>query len=329
MNEYSKDLFPLVSVVIPTFNRPKYFKEALDSALNQTYRNVEIFISDNSTDDATEKLIATYDDARIKYFRHENFDANDNWNFARDYNNPAAEYVAWLMDDDIFYPPKIEKMIEVYRNEPGISLVTSKRHYIDANGKITGEASVPFKNSGIISGETVGNFLFHTFTNCVGEPTTPLIRKKFLRDGDLCWNDDERGYFNLVDMSTWCQLLSKGNLFFINEPLSCYRTHPGIASLWNYTHPLVAVQWVKLIKSAWERKIFLRTEKDIRQSILGWFKYFVERSLEIPLEPGYHGKEVQTLEKYFVAMAQALSNGYKIELPPVEYSAQDKIKKIR
>ncbi|MBR3499337.1 MAG: glycosyltransferase [Selenomonadaceae bacterium] len=329
LDEYSKDLFPLVSVIIPTFNRPKYFKEALDSALNQTYRNVEIFVSDNSTDDATERLIATYDDARIKYFRHENFDANDNWNFARDYNNPAAEYVNWLMDDDLFYPPKIEKMIEIYQNHPDVSLVTSRRKVIDADGKITCEAATPFENSCRVDGEAVGNFLFKSFNNFIGEPTTVLIRKKFLRDGDLCWHDDERGFFNLVDMSTWAQLLSKGNLFFINEPLSCCRVHSGIASHWVYTPPLSAIQWVKLIKSAWERKIFLRTEKDIRQSILAWFKYFVERGLELPLARGYHGKEVQTLKKYFVTMAQALSNGYKIELPPVEYSAQDKIKKIR
>ena len=322
-------MFPLVSVIIPTFNRPKYFKEALDSALNQTYRNVEIFVSDNSTDDATERLIATYDDARIKYFRHENFDANDNWNFARDYNNPAAEYVNWLMDDDLFYPPKIEKMIEIYRNHSDVSLVTSRRKGINADGKITCEAATPFKDSCRVAGEAVGNFLFKTFNNFIGEPTTVLIRKKFLRDGDLCWHDDERGFFNLVDMSTWAQLLSKGNLFFINEPLSCCRVHSGIASHWVYTPPLSAIQWIKLIKSAWEQKIFLRTEKDIRQSILAWFKYFVERGLELPLARGYHGKEVQTLEKYFVTMAQALSNGYKIELPPVEYSAQDKIKKIR
>lgn len=328
LNEYSKDLFPLVSVVIPTFNRPKYFKEALDSALNQTYRNIEVFISDNSTNDETERLISTYDDARIKYFHHKNFNAHDNWNFARDYNNPAAEYVNWLMDDDLFYPPKIEKMVEVYRNNPDVSLVTAKNCVIDSDGNFLFYAGTPFKSTVKITGEEAGKFIFRNFKNYIGEPTTVLIRKKFLRNGDLCWHDDERGFFNLVDMSTWCHLLTQGNLFFLFEPLSCYRDHSKIASGWKYTPPLVAIQWAKLIKSAWERKIFLKTEKDIRTSIIGWFSFPALRGLDIPLRNNYHGKEVETLEKYFVTMSQALSNGYKIELPPVEYSEQDPIKKI-
>lgn len=320
---------PLVTVIIPTFNRPNFFREALDSALNQTYRNIEIFISDNSTDDATERLVETYDDARIKYFRHKTFDANDNWNFARNYNNPAAEFVNWLMDDDIFLPTKIEKMLDVYRNNPDVSLVTSKRNCIDAAGKILGVSTLPFKISGKLSGEQVGRILLSTFENFIGEPTTVLIRKKFLRDNDLCWHDDERGFFNLVDCSTWLQLLSRGNFYCVDEVLSCYRAHEGIASEWPYTPPLMAIQWVKLLKSAWDKKIFLRTEDELRRAILGWFASPGLRGLSKSLSKNYRGAEVRTLEKYFVMMAAALSNGYKLELLPVEYSAQDAIKKIR
>ena len=213
---------------------------------------MEIFISDNSTDDATEKFIETCSDARIKYFRHKNFTAHDNWNFARDYDNPD------------------------------VSLVTSKRNIMDADGKILGHHKVPFKASAKISGEEAGRILFSNFENFIGEPTTVLIRKRFLRDGDLCRHADERGFFNLVDTSTWLQLLSKGNLFFIDEPLSCYRLHANIATDWLYTAPPVAIQWAKMIKSAWEKKIFLKTEKDVRQSILKWFNFIDFRGLQHP-----------------------------------------------
>ena len=329
LDEYSADLFPLVTITIPTFNRPKFFRDALDSALNQTYRNVEIFISDNSTDDETERVVAGYDDARIKYFRHKNFDANDNWNFARDYNNPAAEYVNWLMDDDIFLPPKIERMVEIYRTNPDVSLVTSLRRTIDVDGQVTGGIRTPFKNSCKVSGDDAGKFLFSKYENFIGQPTTVLIRKKFLRDNDLCWHDDERGFFNLVDMSTWCRLLTQGNLYHIHEPLSCQRVHDGIASDWVYTPPLMAIQWVKLLKAAWDEKIFLHTQDDLRQAILGWFAFPGSRGLIQPMMNNYRGAEVKTLEKYFVMMAQALSNGGRLELLPIEYSAQDVIKKIR
>ena len=320
-----KDLFPLVSVIIPTFNRPQYFKEALDSALNQTYRNIEVIISDNSTDDATEQLVKTYTDTRIKYFRHKNFDAHDNWNFARDYNNPAAKYVNWLMDDDIFYPTKLEKMIEVYRNNPDVSLVTSAKNYIDANGKVTGNNKNPQGNLKI-PGEHAGKLLFIQ-DNYIGEPTTVLIRKKYLRGNDLCWHADERGFFSLVDVSTWCQLLSKGNLVCLNECLSGFRQHAKQATYWSNTYALTPVAWVKLLKSAWEQKIFIKDERTLRVVIMRLISFATNR-LKIFYAKNFTSKEVETLEKTFFALVEALSNGYKIELPPVEYSTQDTIKKI-
>ncbi|RUT63328.1 hypothetical protein C1149_16050 [Clostridium botulinum] len=71
-----KNIFPLVSVLIPTYNRPEYFKEALESVINQTYRNIEIIIGDDSTNDETENLIKenylnNYDN--IKYYHNRKF----------------------------------------------------------------------------------------------------------------------------------------------------------------------------------------------------------------------------------------------------------------
>ena len=173
LDEYSKDLFPLVSVIIPTFNRPKYFREALDSALNQTYRNIEVVVSDNSTGDDTERLIQDYlaIDKRIKYFRHENFTSHDNWNFARNYNNPAAEYVNWLMDDDLFYPTKLEKMVDAYRNNPDVSLVTSAKNFIDADGNVVGNTKELFGKNIKLTGDAAGRYIF-LLDNYIGEPTT-------------------------------------------------------------------------------------------------------------------------------------------------------------
>lgn len=53
----AKNTKPLVTVIIPIFNRLEYFKLALESALNQTYKKIEVIVSDNSTNDETEKLI--------------------------------------------------------------------------------------------------------------------------------------------------------------------------------------------------------------------------------------------------------------------------------
>ena len=150
-------------MIIPTFNRPEFFDMALCSAIAQTYKNIEIVVSDNSTNDETENLMQKYlaKYPNIKYFHHKNFNADDNWNWARHYNNPKAEYVNWLMDDDLFYPEKIEVMIEVYRNNPDVSLVASKRDSIDETNEVMkNPIEFLFDETSLVSGKFAGLMLF-------------------------------------------------------------------------------------------------------------------------------------------------------------------------
>ncbi|MBQ3442757.1 MAG: glycosyltransferase [Selenomonadaceae bacterium] len=86
LKEYSADIFPLVSIIIPIFERPHYFKLALESVLNQTYLNLDIMITDNSNNDETEKLMQPYlkKDKRIKYYHHGDFDRGNKLRFGRD-----------------------------------------------------------------------------------------------------------------------------------------------------------------------------------------------------------------------------------------------------
>lgn len=334
LKEYSEDLFPLVSVIIPTFNRPEYFKIALDSVLNQTYRNFEILVSDNSTNDDTENMMKEYcaRDKRIKYHRHHDFTANDNWNFARSYNNPDAEFVNWLMDDDMFYPRKLELMVEAFRNNPDVSLVTSVRDTMDAAGNITGRMPDPLPSKILsknvkLKGEDAGRLMFNTGKNYIGEPTTGLIRKKFLRNNDMCWTDEEGGFYSLVDISTWCQLLEHGNMFWFAEPLSAFRRHEKQATNWQGNGAIFEISWARLFKTSWEKKVFTHTEDEIRERIINWI-YSASLRLVNAHKTRYHGGEITTLEKTIVSMAQALSNGYHIDLPPREYGDKTKAGRI-
>ena len=314
LDEYSKDIFPLVTIIIPTYNRPHYLKIALDSALNQTYRNIEIFISDNSSNEETKKLIQTYSDARIKYEYHPEFDANGNWNHCRHYNNPQAEYVNWLMDDDLFYPDKIAKMVDIYRNHSDVSLVTSRRNIIDYEGKILGTARTFFNSDIKTEGSKVGNYLFMDDDNAVGEPTTVLISKKFLRNNDICWRDDESGFISLVDISTWLQLLTKGKFFGLYEPLSAMRKHDEQLTNKLNTRLSFAIDWAKNIDYAWNNKYYLKTQKDIRAAIINWISNHAVTALKLSFIQNYTGKRLHLLEKILNAMCNALSNGYKIDI---------------
>ena len=93
---------PLVSVGIPTYNRPKSLIRTLNSILHQTYKNLEIIISDNcSTNADVEKIVMKLcsKDSRIKYFRQKkNMEAAYNFNFVK--NNSNGKYFMWLADDD-------------------------------------------------------------------------------------------------------------------------------------------------------------------------------------------------------------------------------------
>ena len=308
MKKYS----PLVSVIIPTFNNPKYFKLALESALNQTYKNIEVVVSDSSTNDDTEKIVNKYlrKDKRIKYFHHKNFSLNENWNFCRHYNNPDAEFVNWLMDDDLFYPRKIKTMLEIYSDNPKISLVASNYDFIDANGKILPKAEgvEELNDYGEIYGDVAGRILFILEKNYIGNLTNVLIKKKFLRDNDLCYCADEKGAYPLADVSTWLQLLSKGNLYFIDTPLSAQRFQSD-------NDAIFAMCWANLIKCFWKEKIFLEMISDVRFAFLGWMKNAAKIFMNAK-EKDFHGEKLTALEDLNIAMAEALHGDYEIIFPP-------------
>ena len=73
LKEYLKDVFPLVTIMITAYNRPIYFKIALESAINQTYKNIEIVVCDNSTNDECNSVIEPFlkEYKNIRYYKNE------------------------------------------------------------------------------------------------------------------------------------------------------------------------------------------------------------------------------------------------------------------
>ena len=116
---------PLVTIIIQTFNRKNLLKFALSSAINQTYRNIEILIGDNCSQDGTDIYCEqeAQKDSRIKYFRHsQNIGMVGNANFLCDRVN--GEYVVFLNDDDWLDVDYVEKCIAFFSENPSYSLVT-------------------------------------------------------------------------------------------------------------------------------------------------------------------------------------------------------------
>ena len=320
--EYSKELFPLVQILIPTYNRPQFFKIALESALNQTYQNFEIIISDDSTNEETNAAVRPYleKDSRIKYFRNPGFTANDNNDFLNKYQreHPEAEYFSWLFDDDMFYPPKLEYMVEAYRNNPDVSLVSSKRHNIDANGKIIGQMEPLHPKTEKLPGEEVGKHLLMYTANRIGEPSTVLLRKKFLVDED---KKHWRKRPNMIDKpnalgdySQWLYLLEQGNIFWIDEFLSARRVHEGQDSQQTGTWVEIYINFAEEVNEFWRRKKFLKTDAELRHTIIVWLTK-AAGALQTAFLKGYEGRETRMIEKVIPAMVNALQNGGNIKFP--------------
>ena len=111
MTEQTQDTTPLVSVVIPTYNRSKELARAIKSVLNQTYQNFEILVVDDGSEEDLRVVCDSFNDQRIKFLRN---DTHINANVARNRGIKEAqgEYIAMLDSDDEYLPHHLNRRIE-------------------------------------------------------------------------------------------------------------------------------------------------------------------------------------------------------------------------
>ena len=109
MKKIREKFNPLVSIVIPVYNGENYVSEAINSALKQTYKNIEIIVVDDGSKDNTKKICESYGN-KIRYFRKENGGTSTALNLG--IKNMRGEYFSWLSHDDMYYPDKIKREIE-------------------------------------------------------------------------------------------------------------------------------------------------------------------------------------------------------------------------
>lgn len=112
---------PLVSVIIPTYNRGRLILDSINSVLNQTYKNIELIVVDDCSTDDTEKTVKSIDDSRIKYIKLEK---NSGACVARNKGIEISrgEFIAFNDSDDLWLPEKINSQLDfLYENNAEIS----------------------------------------------------------------------------------------------------------------------------------------------------------------------------------------------------------------
>lgn len=117
----------LVTVIIPTYGGAPQLKRAIFSVINQTFTNLEIFVVDDNDPDSdarkrTEKIIASFNDKRLVYFRHEK---NMNGAAARNTGLAAAQgkYICFLDDDDFYFPERVKDSVDTLEKNPDCDAV--------------------------------------------------------------------------------------------------------------------------------------------------------------------------------------------------------------
>ncbi len=131
---------PLVSICMPVYNGEKYIQSALSCLLNQTYKNIELIISDNASTDSTEAICRSYEniDSRISYFRN-----STNTGMARNFNRvielAKGDYIMMAANDDLWDLTYIEKCINKLEQNPNAAFCISQTDFIDGEGNNIGD----------------------------------------------------------------------------------------------------------------------------------------------------------------------------------------------
>jgi glycosyltransferase involved in cell wall biosynthesis len=204
---------PKVSIVIPVYNWSNYLSKAIESALAQTYSNLEILvINDGSSDNwATEKITLSFGDKIIYYYK-------ENWWVATALNfwieKMTWEYFSWLSHDDLYYPEKIEEQIKFLENieEKENIILSTNYELINENWVLISRIDSSYKSE-----ELLYKLLTKSFLNWC---TLLIPKKAFL----------EIWYFNTElkttqDYHLWFKFMKKYTFVNLNQNLVKSRQH--------------------------------------------------------------------------------------------------------
>jgi glycosyltransferase involved in cell wall biosynthesis len=223
---------PLVSILIPTYNGERFIAHAVRSALQQTYRSIEVVVADDASTDRTPEILESLaaSDPRLRVIRRDrNVGGFDNPRLLL--GEASGEYVKFLLHDDVLASDCVRVLLRGMQGDPDVSLAFSRRRLIDGNGRPFAGSEFPRLRDrpGIVDGRQLGDTVLRTCTNVIGELTTVLFRRGDV-DPELLWQVDGRRLAVLGDAALWLRLLSGGGAFYTPEVLSSFRQHAAQSS---------------------------------------------------------------------------------------------------
>lgn len=206
---------PLVSVIIPTYNRAKLVTQAVESVLDQTYRNIELIVVDDGSTNNTRESLKEYQ-GKIKYiYQNERGERSKARNDG--FRHSKGEYIAFLDSDDLWLPTKIERQVRVLNEEPDVAVVYVRVQFVDVNGEpYLGEIcwdALECKRKNLYE-DLMTN-------NVVGAPSTVLVRRFCLNKAGLF----DESMVTCEDLDLWRRLAEHCTFHKIDLPLVKFRVH--------------------------------------------------------------------------------------------------------
>jgi glycosyltransferase involved in cell wall biosynthesis len=141
---------PCVSICLPVYNGEQFIREAIDSILSQTFKDLELVISDNASTDGTNRICrdAVASDRRVRYFRSD-VNRGSAWNHNRAFELANGRYVAWIGHDDLIANDYIERCAQALDKDSGAVLCYAGYNYIDERGSVVKRS--PLDNPGSVA----------------------------------------------------------------------------------------------------------------------------------------------------------------------------------
>ncbi len=212
---------PEVSLVMATFNdKPELLKVAIDSIVNQTFKDWELIIVDDSKDVATITVIDDYcaADNRIRVIRS----TGESYGFVPALNvglrNAKGKYIGRMDGDDISHPERLMKEVSFLKEHPEFDVVGTHTSIINSSGVVTSATLFP---------DTGRRFRLFQIMRCPMQHGTILMRRELI-DSGICYDE---GFKRSEDLELWLRLQKLGHrLYNIQEILYDFRIEDGYGS---------------------------------------------------------------------------------------------------
>ena len=211
---------PAVTVVIPTHNRARYVRDAIESVLGQTCRDFELIVVDDGSKDETARVVQAFG-PRVRYVYQEEREraAARNQGIAR----AAGRYVAFLDSDDLWLPDHLEAGLEAFARAPEAGLVFSRWYLVDQSARILSKNKTPALTGDVLERLVAG------FSAGACNASSCLVRKDVIDQAGR-FNED-RALSGSEDWELWARVAGVARFATTGRYTVKIRFHDGKWSL--------------------------------------------------------------------------------------------------